>query len=365
MRHGNGQDTLRCDYNGCSRFNQPFYRRDHLRDHLRDYHRETFIRPKQRAATDPHFKYYVPSGMMGDTRSRRSTSTRPDLLSGLSRCERCLSRIDKGRDQCDICSVASDIEINIKEDSPIDDDLSSSGEYTNNIFPTLDDDQPTTKVEEFPQPVEDMSDSPSSKPEPKKTSYVRPRHPKVFCPECNDYPDGFRGKHELDRHKAAKHERLVRRWVCRDPRPLGIPTSLEPFNPLDQCKRCKTGKQYSAYYNAAAHLRRFHFSEQSRRRVKQLASRDTKNTSGSPAMSDLRDWFQEEVTVRQPDGSLVEDCDNPTAEGSSPVDPTCTVDADPTLSTIGDISNTEELNSMEGWGVPTASVLSIWNTERP
>ncbi|KAF4455724.1 egg shell protein [Fusarium austroafricanum] len=34
------KDVYLCDYPRCTRFREPFHRRDHFRDHLREYHRE-------------------------------------------------------------------------------------------------------------------------------------------------------------------------------------------------------------------------------------------------------------------------------------------------------------------------------------
>lgn len=119
---------------------------------------------------------------------------------------------------------------------------------------------------------------------------------RVYCTKCNEYPEGFRGEHELRRHTEAKHAALVKRWVCKEPESQ-TPTAPQPVIPLAKCKACLTQKHYGAYYNAAAHLRRAHFNPH----------RGGKASGDWPPMSILKDWMQE---VRQP-------ADNPADDESS------------------------------------------------
>jgi hypothetical protein len=119
-----------------------------------------------------------------------------------------------------------------------------------------------------------------------RPSYQRPPLRRVFCNKCNEYPEGFRGEHELRRHTDAKHAALVKRWVCSEPQGMG-PPNPQPVVPLSKCKACQTQKHYGAYYNAAAHLRRAHFNPH----------RGSKASGDWPPMSILKDWMHE---VRQP-----------------------------------------------------------------
>lgn len=119
-----------------------------------------------------------------------------------------------------------------------------------------------------------------------RPTYQRPPLRRVYCSKCNEYPEGFRGEHELRRHNDAKHAALVKRWVCSQPQNYG-PGSPEPIVPLSKCKACVTQKRYGAYYNAAAHLRRAHFNPH----------RGGKASGDWPPMTILKDWMRE---VRQP-----------------------------------------------------------------
>lgn len=121
-----------------------------------------------------------------------------------------------------------------------------------------------------------------------RASYQRSALRRVYCDKCNEYPEGFRGEHELRRHADAKHAALTRRWVCARPNRLSS-DMVQPAIPLEKCKACVARKHYGAYYNAAAHLRRAHFNPQ----------RGSKASGDWPAMSVLKDWMTE---VRQPVG---------------------------------------------------------------
>ncbi|KAL7908193.1 hypothetical protein GGI35DRAFT_55675 [Trichoderma velutinum] len=146
----------------------------------------------------------------------------------------------------------------------------------------------------------------------------KPKHPKLRCNHCNEIPDGFRGDHELRRHISAKHFRRVKKYVCRDAREGGIPTRLSPLNPLSRCKACASGKQYNAYYNAAAHLRRTHFRVKPSRGKGATAIGEKRGGKGGgdwPPMPELKAWFVEiEVQIERP--ASVVTGDDPPDEGS-------------------------------------------------
>lgn len=118
-----------------------------------------------------------------------------------------------------------------------------------------------------------------------RPSYQRPPLRRVYCNKCNEYPEGFRGEHELRRHTESKHASLVKRWICIEP-DHPSPSTPRPVVPLSKCKACVTQKRYGAYYNAAAHLRRAHFNP----------NRGGKASGDWPPMTALKDWMRE---VRQ------------------------------------------------------------------
>ncbi|KAI8625077.1 hypothetical protein F5Y19DRAFT_276440 [Xylariaceae sp. FL1651] len=156
-----------------------------------------------------------------------------------------------------------------------------------------------------------------------KAKYVRPRQPKVFCNECDEHKEGFRGEHELRRHKDAKHQPLVRKFICVHPNEQGLPVNVQIVNQLSKCKACKTKKRYGAYYNAAAHLRRTHFKEKpsrSKNKNSGMDGGDDEKRGGKgggdwPSMHELKNWMKE-ILVRQDeqypkdDDDLDEDMDN-------------------------------------------------------
>ena len=121
-----------------------------------------------------------------------------------------------------------------------------------------------------------------------KTPYVRPSHEKVKCSRCNEQADGFRGEHELRRHMERAHSVVRKAFVCVDI------SQGQKF--LANCKACRMGKKYGAYYNAAAHLRRTHFNPKQKGRKgkgKPEEKRGGKGGGDFPSMEILKMWMKE------------------------------------------------------------------------
>ena len=143
-------------------------------------------------------------------------------------------------------------------------------------------------------------------------TYVRPRHDRVFCEQCSEHPEGFRGPHELQRHKARSHQSAVKKWICIEPAQY-FEDFPQPINPLSNCKSCSQKKAYGVYYNAAAHLRRTHFQPKPRsggEPVKEPVKRSGMGGGDWPPMSVLKNWMQEvediqDSTLQSKNGTIL------------------------------------------------------------
>lgn len=119
---------------------------------------------------------------------------------------------------------------------------------------------------------------------------------KLFCDKCNKQPDGFRGAHELQRHKDAQHSRVRKVWVCVD--------GSQDQTMLSNCKNCRAMKTYPAYYNAAAHLRRMHFKPKPDVSQRGKTSRAGIGGGDNPPIEILKKFWMKQVV--EVDGKIIE-----------------------------------------------------------
>jgi hypothetical protein len=123
-----------------------------------------------------------------------------------------------------------------------------------------------------------------------KAPYIRPQHPKIRCPHCNERPNGFRGTHELERHVSRAHTARRKGFICIDA------SADKKF--LAGCKHCRNKKVYGAYYNAAAHLRRAHFHPRKRgRKGKGDEKRGGIGGGDDPPMDYLKQHWIQDIEV--------------------------------------------------------------------
>ncbi|KAG6146131.1 hypothetical protein E4U28_001111 [Claviceps purpurea] len=125
---------------------------------------------------------------------------------------------------------------------------------------------------------------------------------------CRYCKESFRGNHERERHRKAKHATCVKRFVCRDPpTEAGTVSKLSVIQPLSECKVCVVGKEYNRDDNAGQHLRK-HFMN--RNSVKEPGGEKRGGMGGQDQdpeirLNDLRPWIVG-FTV-----NLGEDCEAP------------------------------------------------------
>jgi len=213
-----------------------------------------------------------------------------------------------------------------------------------------------------------------------KAPYIRPQHPKLKCDICTEYPDGFRGEHELRRHHERAHAHLRRVWICVDPDNT-TKEGWRPTRPLDICKQCNQQKEYNVYYNAAAHLRRAHFCPRKRGRKargEQRESRAGKAGGDWPPIDWLKNngWLKEiEVGAEDVSASLIvpgqdsitdvpeleDDTFDDEVDFTHPADPSY----DPNLSVFHDTISTDMLGFCQpmvtdfNFGYPTPALDAV------
>ncbi|KAG6186371.1 hypothetical protein E4U10_005827 [Claviceps purpurea] len=130
---------------------------------------------------------------------------------------------------------------------------------------------------------------------------------------CRYCKESFRGNHERERHRKAKHATCVKRFVCRDPpTEAGTVSKLSVIQPLSECKVCVMGKEYNKDYNAGEHLRKHFMNKPSRDRnsVKEPGGEKRggmgdQDQDPKIRLNDLRPWIVG-FTV-----NLGEDCEAP------------------------------------------------------
>ena len=149
---------------------------------------------------------------------------------------------------------------------------------------------PMRKNSSAPAPGSEEMCRHRSAPEPKvlipKLPHSRRSKEKLKCDRCDKNPEGYRGSHELQRHMALDHDSLRTAWICVDISPDGF---------LSGCTACESKKPYGQDYNAAAHLRRYHFhprSEVRRTNVDPEQRRGGKGGGRDPPISECRRWMK-------------------------------------------------------------------------
>ncbi|TFB01811.1 hypothetical protein CCMA1212_006421 [Trichoderma ghanense] len=165
----------------------------------------------------------------------------------------------------------------------------------------------------------------------------RPAGPRVFCDTCDEYPEGFRGKHELSRHQTLKHDIQVWKYICLDPGPGATVAGKPIVVPFHQCKRCLKHKQYNSEQNAIDHLRRGHFIPKWH---PNLRDEDRVHARQLPAKQ-MRRWVQKVVVDNPP---------QPTADNPGTTPESTTGSSEQGSSSLGVAEEDEATMGQPGFG---------------
>lgn len=136
-----------------------------------------------------------------------------------------------------------------------------------------------------------------------KNAHSRKKQEPVSCYKCPGRPK-FCGAHELRRHEDREHKSVVKKFIVVEPKVDG---RAKPVIPLANCKACARQKEYGAYYNVAAHLRRAHFKPKTPKKLRTskdvVVKRGGKAGGKWPPMSELKHWMVQ-VEVEMPLGHV-------------------------------------------------------------
>ncbi|KAJ2987492.1 hypothetical protein NUW58_g4477 [Xylaria curta] len=118
------------------------------------------------------------------------------------------------------------------------------------------------------------------------------------------------GPYELKQDKDTKHQQAVKKFICVHPSANGLEVDIPIIRPLEKCRACRAGKEYSTYYHAAAHLRQVHFQARPSRLEGNTAP-IVAQFRAQPLMKELKSWMKEmwvdSVDATSPNGEQESD----------------------------------------------------------